>query len=82
MHWLEILAIVVALAGIFAGAFLVSQRPTFWIGLGTVLFKAALPAIIRVVTKRMPPKEEADWRKAEAQGRGDEWLKQRWRKRK
>jgi hypothetical protein len=37
------------------------------------MLKAALPFI----TKRMTPEEEAEWRKAERAGRGDEWRRKR-----
>ncbi|MEI7600845.1 MAG: hypothetical protein WCJ41_16190, partial [Aestuariivirga sp.] len=61
-----------------AGAFLVAQRPSFWLEFGAWLAKAW-----RYVSKRMPPKEEAAWRAAEWRGQGDEWLKQRcWVRRK
>ena len=77
MSWIEIAAIVVFLMGIGAGGFLVAQRPTFWVGLGAVLLKAALPFIL----KRMSPQDEAAWHEAERQGRGDEWLRNRWKRR-
>jgi len=54
MNWLEIAAIAVLFLGIGAGGFLVSQRPSFWFGLGVVAFKAALPFLSR----RMTPQQE------------------------
>lgn len=70
MNWLELLLIITVLAGLFAGAVLVAQRPTFWLGLGTVLFKALLPKLM-LLAQRMPPDEEKAWR--ECQKRGGKW---------
>ena len=70
MSWQEGVAIAVVLFGIGAGAFLVSQRPSFWIEFGARLGKALLPLAWRYVSKRMPPEEEAAWREAEMRGQG------------
>lgn len=67
MNWIEIVAIVVLLLGIGAGGFLVSQRPTFWFGLGVVMFRAALPYL----SKRMPPEKEKEFQ--DCIRRGGEW---------
>lgn len=77
MSWLEIAALLIMGLGLFAGAFLVAQRPSFWAGLALVLLKAGWPYLIRYVGKRMSPEEEADWHRAIRQGRGDEWLRNR-----
>ena len=79
MSWQEGVAVTVVLLGLGAGAFLVAQRPSFWIELVPRLGKALLPLAWRYVSKRMPPEEEAAWRQAERRGQGDEWLKKRWR---
>ena len=75
MSWQEGVAVVVVLLGLGAGAFLVAQRPSFWIELGGRVAKALLPLVWRYVSKRMPPEEEAAWRQAERRGQGDEWVK-------
>ena len=80
MSWQEGVAIAVVLLGFGAGAFLVAQRPSFWIELRGWLGKALLPLAWRYVSKRMPPEEEAAWRQAERRGQGHEWLKKRWRR--
>ena len=49
-------------------AFLVAQRPSFWIEFGARLGKALLPLVWRFASKRMPPEEEAAWRQAERRG--------------
>ena len=64
-----------------AGAFLVAQRPSFWIEFGARLGKALLPLAWRFFSKRMPPDEEAAWREAERRGQGDEWLREQRRER-
>ena len=79
MSWQEGVAVVVVLLGLGAGAFLMAQRPSFWIEFGARLGKALLPLAWRYVSRRMPPAEEAAWCEAERRGQGDEWLKQRHR---
>ncbi len=79
MSWQEGVAVTVVLLGLGAGAFLVAQRPSFWIELGSRLGKALLPLAWRYVTKRMPPDDEAAWHQAERRGQEDEWLRERWR---
>ena len=74
MSWQEGVAVAVVLLGLGAGAFLVAQRPSFWIAFGARLVKALLPLAWRFATKRMPPEEEAVWRAAERRGQGD-WLR-------
>ena len=81
MSWQEGVAVTVVLLGLGAGAFLVAQRPSFWIGLGARLGKALLPLAYEFISKRMPRDEEAAWRQAERRGQGEEWLKQRHRMR-
>ena len=79
MSWQEGVAVTVVLLGLGAGAFLVAQRPSFWIEFGSRLGKALLPLAWRYVSKRMSPEEEAAWRQAERRGQGDEWVKKRCR---
>ena len=79
MSWQEGVAITVVLLGLGAGAFLLAQRPSFWIEFVSRMVKALLPLAWRYVSKRMPPEEEAAWRQAERRGQGDEWVKKRCR---
>ena len=81
MSWQEGVAITAVLLGLGAGAFLVAQRPSFWIAFGARLVKALLPLAWRYVSRRMPPEEETEWRAAERRGQGEEWLKDRWQRR-
>jgi hypothetical protein len=76
--WQEGVAIAVVLFGLGAGAFLVAQRSSFWMEFGLRLGRELLPPVLKYLTRRMPPKEEAAWREAERRGQGDEWLKKRW----
>jgi hypothetical protein len=78
MSWQEGVAVAVVLLGLGAGAFLVAQRPSFWIEFGQRLAGALLPLAWRYVSKRMPPEEEA-WSQAVRRDRGDEWLMERYR---
>jgi nucleoside recognition membrane protein YjiH len=57
MSWQEVVAVAVVLLGLGAGAFLVAQRPSFWIEFGSRLAKTLLPLAWRYVSKRMPPEE-------------------------
>jgi hypothetical protein len=43
----------VVLLGLGTGAFLVAQRPSFWVEFGARLGKALLPAVWRFVSRRM-----------------------------
>ena len=79
MSWQEGVAVAIVLLGLWAGAFLVAQRPSFWIEFGARLGKALLPLAWRYVSRRMPPEEEAEWRQAERWGQGQDRLKQRYR---
>lgn len=58
MSWLEVALVIAVLVGAGCGAALVVRNPSFWMGLGKAAVTAALPEIIRVVTKRMSPEEE------------------------
>ena len=80
MSWQEGVAVAIVLLGLWAGAFLVAQRPSFSIELGSRLGNVLLPLTWRYVSKRMMPEEEAAWREAERRGQGAEWLKKRWRR--
>ncbi|MCX7350282.1 MAG: hypothetical protein NTZ54_12435 [Alphaproteobacteria bacterium] len=82
MSWQEGVAVAVVLFGLGAAAFLVAQRPSFWIGFGARLGKVLVPLAWRYVSKRMTPEEEAAWRQSERRGQGDEWLRMRRRQRK
>jgi hypothetical protein len=67
MNWIEIAAVTLLLIGIGAGGFLVAQRPSFWLGLGIAMLKAAWPYLSR----RMSAEQEQEWR--DCQRRGGEW---------
>jgi hypothetical protein len=67
VSWQETISVIIVLAGLGAGAFLVAQRPAFWIEFGVRIFKAILPTLL----KRMPPEEEEAWRKCQL--RGGKW---------
>jgi hypothetical protein len=71
MTWQEAIAVTVVLLGLGAGAFLVAQRPSFWIEFGGRLIKATLPYLVTYITRRMPPEDELRWR--QCQLRGGRW---------
>ncbi len=75
MNWQEGVAVTVVLLGLGAGAFLVAQRPTFWLEFGLRLIRALRPIVMKYITRRMPSDEEAAWRQAERRGQGDEWVR-------
>lgn len=59
MTWQEGVAFAVVLAGLAAGAFIVAQRPAFWIEFGTRLLQRLGPEIIAFILKRKSPEAEA-----------------------
>lgn len=71
MTWQEAVAVLVIVAGLGAGAFLVAQRPSFWIEFGVRLLQRLGPRVIQYITKRMPPEKEKEWR--DCIRRGGEW---------
>ena len=77
MSWLDIVLIGAVVIGAACGTALVVRRPQFWGGLAVEAWRAAMPEFKRIITQRMTPEEEAEWRKAERAGRGDEWLRKR-----
>ena len=64
-----------ALIGAVIGSILLFRNPAAWIGFGKAAFKELRPLIVGVmmstVLKRMPPEDEAAWRKCEL--RGGKW---------
>ncbi len=53
MNWQEGVAVAVVLLGLGAGAFLVAQRPSFWIEFVLRLGKALLSLAWRFVSRRI-----------------------------
>lgn len=71
MTWQEAAATVVVLLGLGAGAFLVAQRPAFWIAFGTRLLAALVPFAVpylQKLFKRMDPETESRWRHCQRSG--------------
>ena len=75
--WQEGVAVTVILLGLGAGAFLVAQRPAFWIEFGSRLLVAVFPSIAAYVSKRNTP--EVEKAMADCVRRGGTW--DNWRKR-
>jgi hypothetical protein len=69
--------IVAVLIGVGAASFLVMRTPAFWGEVVRELATKAWPQILAILSKRMTPQEEVEWRKAERAGRGDEWRRKR-----
>jgi len=69
--------IVAVLIGVGAASFLVLRTPAFWGEVVRELATKAWPQVLAILSKRMTPQEEAEWRKAERAGRGDEWRRKR-----
>jgi uncharacterized membrane protein YdfJ with MMPL/SSD domain len=86
--WVLLAAVALGLAaGIALTVRLYLANPVRLAGLGAavaaIAIRAALaylPKLIAFLGARMPPEEEAEWHRAERQGRGDEWLRERWRR--
>lgn len=83
MNWFWLIGI-----GLFAvaagGLFLAFRNPQFVAGLTAVAVKAAWGQIKPVILKRMPPDDEAEWRKLQNRGASqkeiNEWQKMRKRR--
>jgi hypothetical protein len=71
MTWQEAVATVIILLGLGAGAYMVAQRPAFWIEFGSRSLTALWPYVLKYVTKRMSP--EYEQRMQECLRRGGEW---------
>jgi hypothetical protein len=88
MHWLEIAAIIFGLLGFAAMGAVLAYRlyhnPLLLTGLVPVLWRHVKPLFFKYIvpyfTKRIPPEEEAEYRRAVLAGRGDEWLRDRMRR--
>ncbi len=85
--WLEVAAMICIGLGLTLGVagavYLYIIRPQFWwdmiIFLGGKFGPAILAALVKVFA-RMPPEEEAEWRKAVARGDEREWMRERQRR--
>ena len=76
MSWFEIVALIILLAGIGAGGFLVAQRPTFWVGLVSHVTRQVWPIALQYVIKRNTPEGEAQMRDCLRRGgEGDNFRK-------
>lgn len=71
MTWQEGIGVAFVCIGLLGGAYVVAQRPTFWIEFGTRLFQRLAPKILAYLTKRMDPETERRWRECER--RGGKW---------
>lgn len=71
MNWLDAALLLVLLLGLGAGAFMVARSPAFYVALGREIGRVLIPSVVRIVTKRMPPEQEAAWR--DCYRRGGKW---------
>jgi hypothetical protein len=71
MTWQEAVATIIILLGLGAGAYMVAQRPAFWIEFGSRSLAVLWPHVLKYVTKRMSPEDEQ--RMQECHRRGGEW---------
>jgi hypothetical protein len=71
----EVIALAVMLSAMFVGltaaAFLVGQRPSFWVGAIIAVFARALPTIKAYLFRRMKPEQESELHQATR--RAQEW---------
>lgn len=63
----EAIVIIALIAGLAIGTYFVARAPEFWIGILSHVIKSMVP----VLTKRMPPEQEAAWR--DCIRRGGKW---------
>ncbi len=71
----EVIALAVMLSAMFVGltaaAFLVGQRPSFWVGAIIAVLTRAWPTIKAYLFRRMTPEQESELRQATR--RAQEW---------
>ena len=71
MTWQEAVATIVILLGLGAGAYMVAQRPAFWIEFGSRSLTALWPYIWRYISRRNSAEIEAEMQ--ECYRRGGTW---------
>lgn len=75
MTSVEVIALAVMLSAVFCGltaaAFLVGQRPSFWVGAIIAVLTRAWPTIMAYLFKRMTPEQESELHQANR--RAQEW---------
>ena len=75
MTSVEVISLAVMLLAVFCGltaaAFLVGQRPSFWVSAIIAVFMRAWPTIMAYLFKRMTPEQEAEHHQATR--RAQEW---------
>lgn len=71
MSWQEGVGILLVCIGLLGGAYVVAQRPAFWIEFGARLLQRLAPRIVAYLTKRMTPDEERAFQ--DCVRRGGEW---------
>lgn len=75
MTTVEVISLAVTLAAVFVGltaaAFLIGQRPAFWVGAIVEVFRRAWPSIRAYLFKRMTPEQESELHQATR--RAQEW---------
>lgn len=70
--WLGFALAAAILIGVAAGTALIVRNPAWWIGMARAIVAAAMPEILRLVTKRMTPEQEKAWRDCQRQA-GRRW---------
>lgn len=71
MSYLEVALVVAVLLGAGAGTALVVRNPSFWAGLLGAAWSAAIPHVVRYVTKPMTPADTKRYQQCVR--RGGEW---------
>jgi hypothetical protein len=80
-EWLTAAALLVLLAVAAFAIWRAFQMPGFVAGLAAIAAKAAAKEIVTKVTARMSSEEEAEMQREHRAGRGDEYLRNRQRRR-
>ena len=68
MNWIDAVLLLAAVIGLILGGILVARSPSFWFQVGAIALDKLKPVIIAYIVKRMPPEDEAAWRKCELSG--------------
>lgn len=86
LDWYAYVLLAAVALGLAAGIALLVRayygNPARLVALGGVIAQIAMKTFLVYAQKRMPPEMEAEWRKAERAGRGDQWMRENWFRRK
>lgn len=70
MTWVDLVLLLAFMLGLAAGGYLIARSPTFWVGLGLVIFKRAWP-FLQPYFKPLSPEDQK--KLDQSRRRAEEW---------